>query len=667
MRYIRNSFLSGDLVGKSMQTPPLTGGIRPSFFANAHLLCLTFQSTAGDLPSVNTRSSQPEALTAMQSSTLPICQPPSFGNCFSSFTALKEAPANGRDNCSQACLAKSSIAEQVNDFRPIVIFSLIYRTWAAIRCDLLRQVSPLFCRAGRPLSTGTPSIPALRSQRSAALASQASPPTLVKAFNSLTRLPTLAIASHVGAPQSLLAAWPSFSVTSNVASKSGAVSHKESYPRVARRRLPDECLRHVLGRLGIPPILQGFSRCHSSTTLNSVRVRPHSLPKAALSLEGTTSSHSPLPFQACFALPGFLAKGSAWHFHMLVEQHPHRQVAVGSHSRIAGQQSWRESTASPAPHWRSGGKPRLLPTRQRGAGPPPHLRQAATTGQLLPGPFSKLLEVFDTISWTIINPPLVLDHDGVPCDQALAKQLRRPSMHRLQGMDLPLCRLDYPRLIPHETAMLSAIQDGPFRSRVQHAHYDTAKTPDCVVPDTYEHQCRYCPADQLARSHASEVTCLWDSLPACFTNHLLVPRNPWYHAYRELLHQVPDLAGRFEGPRPAEGQLQHLFTDGSCSTYCEGFTVAAWVVVSATTSVCISSGPLVGFPQTITRAELSAFCSACQWVRLFSSPPSSGRIATTYVRGTRTFSPVTLTCTDEITMTFGQGQAILFQTVSSCW
>ena len=110
------------------------------------------------------------------------------------------------------CLAKSSIAEQVNDFRPIVIFSLIYRTWGAIRCnDLLRQLAPLFdCDAysflpGREAAEYWYTLQSrieIATQCSSGLAGITT--DLVKAFNCLPRLPTLAIASHVGAPQGLL-------------------------------------------------------------------------------------------------------------------------------------------------------------------------------------------------------------------------------------------------------------------------------------------------------------------------------------------------------------------------------------------------------------------------------------------------------------------------------
>ena len=114
-------------------------------------------------------------------------------------------------------LAKSSIAE-VKDFRPIVIFSLIYRTWAATRCnDLLRQLAPLFdCDAygflpGREAAEHLYTLQSrieIATQCGTGLAGITT--DFVKAFNSLPCLPTLAIASHVGVPQGLLAAWASF-------------------------------------------------------------------------------------------------------------------------------------------------------------------------------------------------------------------------------------------------------------------------------------------------------------------------------------------------------------------------------------------------------------------------------------------------------------------------
>ena len=107
-------------------------------------------------------------------------------------------------------------------------------------------------------------------------------------------------------------------------------------------------------------------------------------------------------------------------------------------------------------------------------------------GHLLPGPFSKLIQILGSIGWTTgatgskqaiepnhlpkvrtglsRTPPIVLDHDGLEHDllqmsdsalsalledgwaQSLACSLSRPSMSDAIGLDLSLCRLDYSRL-----------------------------------------------------------------------------------------------------------------------------------------------------------------------------------------------------------------------------
>ncbi|CAE7944552.1 ML5 [Symbiodinium sp. KB8] len=62
------------------------------------------------------------------------------------------------------------------------------------------------------------------------------------------------------------------------------------------------------------------------------------------------------------------------------------------------------------------------------------------------------------------------------------------------------------------------------------------------------------------------------------------------------------------------GQTQHLFTDGSCLfTETPDYALAAWAVIHANSNAVLVSEHLGGLLQTIPRAELTAILAAIQW------------------------------------------------------
>ena len=100
-------------------------------------------------------------------------------------------------------------------------------------------------------------------------------------------------------------------------------------------------------------------------------------------------------------------------------------------------------------------------------------------------------------------------------------------------------------------------------------------------------------------------------LPLSFTQHLLVPRSPWTARLKKYFCGLPSSFDflSFEGTG-----CQHLFVDGSCIHHgpCR-IPTAAWAVCNSTTGHTLACAPLAGLPQSIGRAEITAFIAAVQW------------------------------------------------------
>ena len=248
-------------------------------------------------------------------------------------------------------------------------------------------------------------------------------------------------------------------------------------------------------------------------------------------------------------------------------------------------------------------------------------------GRLLPGPFSKLLEICDPL-------PYITDHDGLhfnllTCSsneltsrledawaQYVAQQVRhRNSMSDLNGIDHACSTRRRSKYTSLQARLVSAVQDGSFRAPAHHARYDLTKSaqcPLCLVPEDYKHQVCDCPRYRTCRAEDQWVADMWDSLPTCVSHHLLVPRNPFFVNIKEQLHYTADSSGEFH-LEPDGAQLQHVFTDGSCFGHQDSqLALAAWAAIAPDRG-CIAAGHLSGTVQTISRAELTAVISAIRW------------------------------------------------------
>ena len=115
-------------------------------------------------------------------------------------------------------LAKHSDAHTAGGYRPIVLFSMIYRCWASLRCrQLLRQLEAIMhddAYGFLPHRETMQSWLHVQATLEAALQSGADlvgmATDLVKAFNNINRGTWFTLATHVGIPNRILAPWKNF-------------------------------------------------------------------------------------------------------------------------------------------------------------------------------------------------------------------------------------------------------------------------------------------------------------------------------------------------------------------------------------------------------------------------------------------------------------------------
>ena len=256
-------------------------------------------------------------------------------------------------------------------------------------------------------------------------------------------------------------------------------------------------------------------------------------------------------------------------------------------------------------------------------------------GQVYPGPFSKLLEVFSPLGWRVEGPPCFVDHRGFTHDllampatllRRIAEEAwlgcvgrrasSRPSMQGADDLDAPACRQLTTGLSHVDCLRIGSLRSGAHLSPAQQCKFDTSLTgncPRCHVPDTSEHRVRFCPLFAPARAGHEAVCTQWASWPPCFTQHLLVPANPHAPRLQGLLYSLPDLSSDFS-PVVIKAGTQDLFTDGSCF-YADmpALALAAWGVVHGERLQPLACGPVPGLLQTVARAELWAVISAVKW------------------------------------------------------
>ena len=265
--------------------------------------------------------------------------------------------------------------------------------------------------------------------------------------------------------------------------------------------------------------------------------------------------------------------------------------------------------------------------------------QSRFSGQLFPGPFSKLLQVFGLLGWQLEDPPFFVDRSGLRhCIRTSAPQLlyqlvardwlshvadlhrHRKTMTDLHGIEPSLALLDHQKLSALDMTRVHALQSGAFHTPASQAKFDNSQSGRCSlchVADNVQHRVCQCPRFLDARQGSEWVVDTWSEMPTCLSHHLLPPAVPEVALVRTQLHGLADDTASFACV-PGTPEVHHLFTDGACTQHiCPDLCLAAWGVVCANSGLPVSSGFVPGLLQTAPRAELTAIISALRWTIRF--------------------------------------------------
>ena len=261
------------------------------------------------------------------------------------------------------------------------------------------------------------------------------------------------------------------------------------------------------------------------------------------------------------------------------------------------------------------------------------VRMECFDGSLKPGPFSRLLQCLAAIGWSVLDPPWIHDHEQRTWNlelldettlqmflqdawlQYVASTLKRKTMRDLRGIDGALTLWNTKKMLPLHRSLLSALHSGAFLSANEQSRFDDEKTAFCTLCGCEDDRQHWLLCPRFANLRANIPGWHVDNceLPDCLVNHLLVPRLPLAIQWRRALWSLEDCTQNFCLHNPPN-ELNHLFTDGSCTTWAHAdLTLASWAVVNATTCDVVAMGPLHGLVQSIGRAEASAILAGLRW------------------------------------------------------
>ena len=255
-------------------------------------------------------------------------------------------------------------------------------------------------------------------------------------------------------------------------------------------------------------------------------------------------------------------------------------------------------------------------------------------GTVTHGPFGVLMTALNKLGWSVHMPPMIADHWGVCHDLLLtpwtslrhlleegwalyvsAQVTHRKLMADLRGIDLYVTKFETNQLTAHQRSLLSALQSGAFIDAWTHGKYDVTKVTTCQMcqfPNDHEHVLSCARYDDLRTELGLDMNLL-QTFPCSLKFHLLCPLSPFVVDLRSYFMDLPDVTEEFFSS-PLTQAKQHLFTDGSAIAFGRVETHrAAWAVYNSTSGLPVASGALPGLPQTIGRAELTAFVAALRW------------------------------------------------------
>ena len=253
-------------------------------------------------------------------------------------------------------------------------------------------------------------------------------------------------------------------------------------------------------------------------------------------------------------------------------------------------------------------------------------------GKCKQGPFAKLLEIGQQLSWQM-DAPFIRDRHGTQIDwlnvedKTMNHLLQeawtwkiwedmhaRKDFDGLYGIDRRVVQEAGKQLQPHQKSTIHVLQDGTFVEAKTHAKYDLTKDgtcPLCKGNDSLEHRCTSCPA--LMETYAGHEATLnrWATWSPAKKLHLLPSANPHLCRFRKLLMETEGNVERRSFTCSEE--CLHLFTDGSCMNgKIPEYSLGSWAVVAPCCDQWVMRGSLGGPIQSADRAELRAIIAAVE-------------------------------------------------------
>ena len=620
-------------------------------------------------------------------------------------------------------IAKKLNAHSPGDFRPIVVFSIIYRTWGAIRSrQLLHQMAPLlpaeqlgFLPHREPLELWLNIQSHVEESLSMGQDLQGISTDITRAFNCIPRDYSKALAVHIGVPTCIVDPWMSFLAGCKRAFMvDGSLSDFVG----SDRGMPEGCALSVFSMVQIDwafhlylsffspkitcmsfvdnlvlksndvgALMGGWAALQTFFELWGLQLDSKKTYSWALSTESrqTLQLMDLAVVLKATELGGgmhFSGRRSTVHFQDRCSQLEskwlrlqHSQAPMALKQRALYTVFWPKAfhginaTPLPAGSFTSLRTRALKSLRLSKAGTNPLLRLSLGEnckcdpgyyyvsrllqdftrlcgkdrsfssrwhmmtyfdGTANSGPFATLTYAVNSLDWRV-EPPFIIDHDGIPHDMALLdSRLLERSLHEawlqhvsrvakkrhlmadLDGLDLAIAPLSSSEHSALDLARLRALQAGTFLAAASQAKFDLSKRSRCRFcgqPDTHVHWLS-CPGyvDHRPTPWPTDL----DSWPLSLRAHLLPSRNPHTHDIKVHLHTLHTAKVAFFS-EPTSGP-QHLFTDGALQRHSDSWlNLASWAVVNASSGLPVSSGPLPGLLQEIDVAEIYAIKVALSW------------------------------------------------------
>ena len=626
-----------------------------------------------------------------------------------------------------ACLAKTSTAETVAQFRPLVIYSAIYRSWSTARVrPLLAHIAALAGdtqfgflpeRESFEISFLIQALVEVTTMADGDLCGLVT--DIQKAFENVPRYPVLALAEHIGTPTEVLKAWGQFLHTME---RRFHVRGEIGEAHVSTAGVPEGCAMSCFAMAIIDLCFHSYFKVFAPEVLPISFVDNLGLmvEQVAHLLKGTIILEE---FLSLWRLELDSKKSWSWstktsdraalsalefevrtHAGDLGAQHSYtgsRHIELQSKRIASLEQMWpllrrlnvdqatkghvlmaafwprafhgigicllgpghvdklRTQAVKALGHGRAGASPhvrmligkalrsdpgyyqltrvvldfRRIAEKQERVLDLWHQHWSMFTGKGKVGPFMKLLEVFEQIGWHVVEPPYIRTSAGITFDFLQApveaildwleeawttmvshKLRKRRDFEGVQCIDRKiLCRAQS-GLTSIQLAQVASLQEGAFLTGKQQSKFDGFQSGSCRwcdVEDTIDHRATVCPALAEARSGHEDILACWGSLPISQRHRLLPERFPKWEDWIRELGSIEQPEFVFQQCDLDQETWTDIFTDASCLVPdMPEASIVAWACVSATHSMCITSGPLSGPIQNIDRGELMAMLAA---------------------------------------------------------